>query len=256
MAPWVAPSREPMSPSPSEPITEHTVDSATSADVWLELFATVSALSETVDTASQAFGSDGDKVVSATTKKRLLIKALQGLKTSKDGIQLLNEHLKALQFASQQWQRTMLFASKSHEGMLEQLESTHKELHATGEKLRSTEAQRQLAAREAEGLQQQLATAGMENAALKAALKQREDDLETAQFSSAEAGAEMAHLSEQTSVLQAAKQVAQQQAERAIAALDGVKAEASKSAATAERHQKVVAKLTADNLMFVMTLKK
>lgn len=49
------------------PLAKHSpaanvVESATTQDVWLELFATVSALSETVDTASQAFGSDGDKV--------------------------------------------------------------------------------------------------------------------------------------------------------------------------------------------------
>lgn len=57
--------------------------------------------------------------------------------------------------------------------MLEQLESTHRELHATGEKLRSTEAQRLVSARTAETLRLQLTEVSTENAALKAALKQR-----------------------------------------------------------------------------------
>jgi hypothetical protein len=83
------------------------------------------------------------QVVSAVSKKRILIKALQGLKQSKDGMhvralggmeptclgnwpmsplshapcmhacmQMLTEHLKALQVASQHWQRSMMFASK------------------------------------------------------------------------------------------------------------------------------------------------
>ncbi len=104
-------------------------------DVWLELFTTVRNLTETVELATQAFANDEPgKVVSATTKKRLLIKALHGLKQSSSSIQvheihhacmqdrltilstndlqLLTEHLKALQVASQQWQRTMLYASK------------------------------------------------------------------------------------------------------------------------------------------------
>eukprot|EP00955_Chlamydomonas_euryale_P115485 366353-Chlamydomonas_euryale.AAC.5 len=66
-----------------------------------------------------------------------------------------------------------LACNRSHEGMLEQLESTHRELHATGEKLRSTEAQRIVSVRDAETLRAQLAEATNQATALKAALKQR-----------------------------------------------------------------------------------
>jgi len=85
------------------------------------------------------------QVVSATTKRRLLIKSLAQLKQGKQSIQvcrlafkhlltctrllnlsnktchwnnnflqLLTEHLRALQAASQQWQRTMMYASRRY----------------------------------------------------------------------------------------------------------------------------------------------
>ena len=84
-----------------------------SQDVWQELFGTVRGLEETVELALQAFAPDppdkvmayetaiwldfasclslncvSKQVVSATTKKRLLIKSLQGLQQGKDGIQV------------------------------------------------------------------------------------------------------------------------------------------------------------------------
>ncbi|GAX73677.1 hypothetical protein CEUSTIGMA_g1128.t1 [Chlamydomonas eustigma] len=226
-------------------------------DVWIELFQTVKSLAELLDLCSQALGPDPvDKMMSVTTKKRLLIKSLQGLQQSKGDVELLTEHLKALQSASQQWQRSMMYASKSQEELMHSLESAHRELHTTSERLRSVDAQRLTFSRESEELKLQLAQAEKHIRALTAELKQRDEDVETAQFAAAEAQAEMSHMSERMQHIQAAREEATSTAERAVAALDGVKAEAAKSSASAERHQQVVAKLTADNLMFLMSLKK
>ena len=125
----------------------------TNGDVWLELFGIVSGLEQTVDLAMQAFGTsdtvnDFNKVMSATTKKRLLIKSVQGFKESRVGLGSLTNHLRALQVASQQWQRSMLFASKSQEDLMDHLEGTSQQLHETSERLRASEAGRIMASRQ------------------------------------------------------------------------------------------------------------
>lgn len=56
---------------------------------------------------------------------------------------------------------------------MESLEGTHRELDATGERLRSTEAQRITATREAESLRHQLGQLDLQCHSLQAALKQR-----------------------------------------------------------------------------------
>ena len=128
----------------------------TNGDVWLELFGIVTGLTETVDLAMQAFGTsdtvnDFNKVMSATTKKRLLIKSVHGFKESRVGLMALCNHLKALQVASQQWQRSMLFASKSQEELMDHLEGTSQQLHQTSERLRASEAGRIAATRYGKG---------------------------------------------------------------------------------------------------------
>ena len=149
----------------------------------------------------------GPQVVSVTTKKRMAVKSLQGLKLGKESIQVLVEHLKALQTASKQWQRTMAYASHrcvaslrpwvgpvhlasqaqqrgiakadkndafpSHEELMEQLESTSRDLQISTERIRAVEAQRLAANRELEALTQQFRQADVERKTLLAALKQR-----------------------------------------------------------------------------------
>ena len=65
----------------------------------------------------------------------------------------------------------------------------------------------------------------------------REDDLETAQFSSAEAQAEMAHMTEKMEAMHAEREAAVEGARRAVAALDAAKSEAAKATSSADRHQ-------------------
>ena len=67
----------------------------------------------------------------------------------------------------------------------------------------------------------------------------REDDLETAQFSSAEAQAEMSHMGEKMEAMHTERETAVEAARRAIAALDAAKAEATKATSSADRHQQV-----------------
>lgn len=67
----------------------------------------------------------------------------------------------------------------------------------------------------------------------------REEELETAQFAATEAQTEMAHMLERMAEARRAQAEAEGKADRAIAALDGVKAEAAKAAASAGRHQQV-----------------
>ncbi|KXZ51070.1 hypothetical protein GPECTOR_14g55 [Gonium pectorale] len=116
----------------------------------------------------------------------------------------LLEHLKALQSASATWQRSMVFASKSHQELMEQVESTTEELRSTYERLRAVEAQRLAAVHDAETLRTRVTQHEAHIQELQGALKIREDELATAQFTVHE----------------------------------------------------VVAKLTADNLVFLMQLKK
>ena len=56
---------------------------------------------------------------------------------------------------------------------MESLENTHRDLDATGERLRATEAQRITATREAEALRHQLGQMDLQCRSLQAALKQR-----------------------------------------------------------------------------------
>ena len=67
----------------------------------------------------------------------------------------------------------------------------------------------------------------------------REDDLETAQFASAEAQSEMAHMTEKMEAMHGEKEAAVEAARRAVAALDAAKGEAAKASGSAERHQQV-----------------
>ncbi|GFH15904.1 phosphotyrosyl phosphatase activator [Haematococcus lacustris] len=252
-----------------------------SAAVWLELFSTVSTLAENIELCLQTFTPDSSigeqKAVSAITKKRLLVKALQGLRQSKDGVQVLSEHLQALQAASQQWQKTMVFASKSHEELMEQLESTNRDLFLTTERMRTVEAQRSVAVKEADTQRHLLQQLEAERKALQGALNQRyvhsaswrssvedrahqkeegNEELDTAQFRQAELQAQVSSLLSRSEAAHASASDAEVARDRAIAALDGVRAEAAKAAANAERHQETVAKLTGDNLVFLMNLKK
>lgn len=84
----------------------------------------------------------------------------------------------------------------------------------------------------------------------------REDELETAQFAVHEVQADAAKMQAETEALRASTREALAKAEAAVSQLDAAKAEAAKAQAQAERHQEVVAKLTADNLVFLMQLKK
>eukprot|EP00798_Chlamydomonas_sp_ICE-L_P018915 gene18915-25475_t len=219
-------------------------------NVWQELFGTAQGLEETVDLALQAFAPD------PPDKKRLLIKALQGLKEGKSGIQLLMEHLTALQAASNQWQSSMMYASKSHTELMEQMEDTSRELHITSERLRGVEAERIVAVREAEGLRANTSALEGERKALQSALKQRDEELENAHFSLAEVHATMASMQEVSDRQATDAAASEDRTAGAIAALDSIKMEACKATSNAERHQEVVARLTADNLMFLLNLKK
>ena len=67
----------------------------------------------------------------------------------------------------------------------------------------------------------------------------REDDLETAQFSSAEAQAEMSHMGEKMEAMHTERETAVEAARQAIAALDAAKTEATKATSSADRHQQV-----------------
>ncbi|KAG2449899.1 hypothetical protein HYH02_000005 [Chlamydomonas schloesseri] len=200
--------------------------------------------------------SPDDKAVSATTKKRLAIRSVQGLKQSQVGVQALVEHLKALQAASQTWQRSMMYASKSHQELMEQIESTTQELGSMSERLRSVEAQRIAAVRDAETLRARVTHLEALAADLQAGLKQKEEELDTVQFTAHESQADASRAVQQEEKLRQAVAQAEERAQAAVAALDDAKAEAAKAHTLAERHQQVVAKLTADNLMFLMQLKK
>lgn len=123
------------------------------------------------------------------------------------------EHLKALQAASQTWQRSMMYASKrwvawqgrwhglalrdtrkhgahralpdtiagvvfqccicSHQELMEQIESTTQELGSVSERLRSVEAQRIAAVRDAETLRARVTHLEGLAADLQAGLKQK-----------------------------------------------------------------------------------
>ena len=63
--------------------------------------------------------------------------------------------------------------ARSHQELMEQMESTSRELHVTSERLRGVEAQRIVAVREAEAQRVQLSTLESERKLLQAALKQR-----------------------------------------------------------------------------------
>ena len=76
-------------------------------------------------------------------------------------------------------------------------------------------------------------------ACLAPALLHREDDLETSQFTNAEAQAEIDKLRAAAEAAQRAQEDAEVQRDRAVGALDGVRAEAAKALASADRHQEV-----------------
>ena len=69
--------------------------------------------------------------------------------------------------------QTTLVLARSHQELMEQMESTSRELHVTSERLRGVEAQRIVAVREAVAQQVQLSTRESERKVLLAALKQR-----------------------------------------------------------------------------------
>ncbi|KAG2428998.1 hypothetical protein HXX76_011242 [Chlamydomonas incerta] len=139
---------------------------------------------------------------------------------------------------------------------MEQIESTTQELGAVSERLRSVEAQRLAAVRDAETLRARVTHLEGLAADLQAGLRQKEDELETVQFTAHESQADASRAAQQEGKLRQAAAQAEEHALAAVAALDEAKAEAAKAHALAERHQQVVAKLTADNLMFLMQLKK
>ena len=61
----------------------------------------------------------------------------------------------------------------SHEELMEQLESTNRDLHLTSERLRKVEAQRLSAVREVEGMRLQVLQMELDRKAMQAAAKQR-----------------------------------------------------------------------------------
>ncbi|GIL51226.1 hypothetical protein Vafri_7292 [Volvox africanus] len=143
-----------------------------------------------------------------------------------------------------------------HQELMEQIESTTQELHKTSERLRGVEAQRLAAVRESELLRAKTEQQeGVINEA-RASLKQREEDLETLQFSVHKLQASSSTALQDLDRLRQAAAEADGRAQAATAALDEAKGEATKAHSLAERHQQVVAKLTADNLVFLMQLKK
>ena len=83
-----------------------------------------------------------------------------------------------MHLASQAQQRGIAKADKndafpSHEELMEQLESTSRDLQISTERIRAVEAQRLAANRELEALTQQFRQADVERKTLLAALKQR-----------------------------------------------------------------------------------
>ncbi|GFR52416.1 hypothetical protein Agub_g14988 [Astrephomene gubernaculifera] len=225
-------------------------------DVWAELFGIVHSLAETVGLSLQAFTPSDDKAVSAITKKRLALRSIQGLKQGQLGIQALSEHLKALQAASHTWQRSMMYASKSHQELMEQVESTTEELRVTSERLRVVEAQRLASVRDAESLRTRSAQQEALIKEMQSNMKQREEEMETLQFTAHEAQVDAKSALKSLELLKREAAKADERAQTATAALEDAKTEAAKAQGLAERHQQVVAKLTADNLVFLMQLKK
>ena len=67
----------------------------------------------------------------------------------------------------------ILLVLRSQEELMESLESTHRELDATSERLRTVEAQRIAATREAESLRHRLEQAEQLGRSLQAGLRQR-----------------------------------------------------------------------------------
>ncbi|PNH11227.1 hypothetical protein TSOC_001940 [Tetrabaena socialis] len=247
-----------MSAEQQEPVNgaKASDDEPQKQDVWFELFGILQGLAETTALALQAFTPSDDKSVSATTKKRLALRSVQGLKQNQQGLQVLLEHLKALQAASQTWQRTMMYASKGHQELMEQVESSTRELHATSDRLRSVEAHRLSSVREAESLRAQVARLEEQNKGLQSGLKQREEELDTVQFTVHEVQADASATQQRMEQLRQAAEEAAQHAAAATSGLSEARADAAKAQNQAERHQQVVAKLTADNLLFLMQLKK
>ena len=79
----------------------------------------------------------------------------------------------------------------------------------------------------------------MEIKALRAALKHKEEDLETSQFSSAEAQSEASQAIERSLLAQEAARGAEERERRAVSALDAAREEAAKATSSHDRHQQV-----------------
>ncbi|KAF6265548.1 hypothetical protein COO60DRAFT_963050 [Scenedesmus sp. NREL 46B-D3] len=224
------------------------------SSAWDEVHSSVGACQDLLAACLDAWGPQSDKV-SQTTKKRLISRALAGLGGGQELLQALGAKLRQLQDASSQWEDSVLQVSKSHNELQQQLGSSSNELRACQDRQRQAEADRLAGQRDAEQLRQQLAAATADRQQSEATIGQLEGELHSAAFGANEASCHLNELRAQVDELAAATRSAEETAAAATGALEAAQQEAVKERAARQRHEDAVARLTADNLVFMAKLR-
>eukprot|EP00775_Hariotina_reticulata_P005126 gene5126-5366_t len=227
------------------------------ASAWKDLRTSLDSLNDLFECCLSAFGDvAGDTAkVSAATKKKQCVRAIRGLESGKQLIKAMSANLQELQQSSQHWESNAMHASHSQHELMQQLEHTSTELDSSMDRLRQAEAERLTAWRELEHLRQQAAASVAEKQAMNATIAHLKAELQSATFGANEAQCHLSELQVQVDRLAAAAQEAQEGAAAAAAALQTAQQEVDKERASRIRHEDAIARLTADNLVFMAKLR-
>ncbi|KIZ04864.1 hypothetical protein MNEG_3096 [Monoraphidium neglectum] len=210
----------------------------------------VATLGQLLEQALAAF-DDEQKTVSATTRKRMAVRAIQGIKLGQELIKSLASELRQLEATAHRWEDDAAHAGDSQRELMGRLERAARDLDAATAQLRAAEAGRMAALGEAEVAERRAAEASAELQALRATLGQREAEARSAVAGVSEAQSHVSQLAAECDVLREAAREALEASNAAGAALQAAKDEATGERQARQRHEDAIARLTADNLVFL-----
>ncbi|KAA6425700.1 MAG: hypothetical protein FRX49_04597 [Trebouxia sp. A1-2] len=194
--------------------------------------------------------------MSFTTLKRRKHKSLESLSKGKESVDQLLMQASQVYSATSHWQSQVDAAELAKQDAVGLLENVQHDLQASLQRISALEALRHQQTADVDSARQQAADREAEVRSLRCQHATLADDSETAQLRAAKAESQMQDMLVETQHLRDAASQAIAQQQGASSRLEGLQTEAAKAKAVAERHQEMVASLTADNLVFLMRLKR
>ncbi|KAL0044645.1 hypothetical protein WJX82_003896 [Trebouxia sp. C0006] len=226
--------------------------------VWDSFVIHLKSLSESLQTAHDVFSHPEEEIkgMSFTTLKRRKHKSLESLSKGKESVDQLLMQASQVYSATSHWQSQVDAAELAKQDAVGLLENVQHDLQASLQRISALEALRHQLTADVDFARQQAADREAEVRSLRCQHATLADDSETAQLRAAKAESQMHDMHVETQHLRDAASQAIAQEQAASSRVEGLQTEAAKAKVVAERHQEMVASLTADNLVFLMRLKR